>query len=482
MKPLRFHFLDRFLIWIILAILLPFTLAIVLTFSPERISAVPEKNAEFAENLQNLFSQVADRVRPAVVAIGTTEVLQLPESDGEIFERLFKGPSREMYRQSLGSGVIIDSRGYILTNSHVLGEGNDLMVKLWDDREAPATLVRQEEAIDIALIKIDVPNLLEIPMGNSEDLRVGHWVVAIGSPFGLTQTVSAGIVSALGRSGVGILPYESFIQTDAAINQGNSGGPLVNLQGQVVGINTAMYSDANGGNVGIGFAIPISLAKALVNKWIEGKNSTFLGVVPGRVDEDMAGYYNLSCAAGAFVQSVHEDSPAAQAGIKPKDIILSFGGEEIRNDDHLRVLIARSEDGKPIPVRVFRNQEKLNLEVTLVQRRPNAREQRAENLLKADPVERGRKLLGLTISPIDPELVAQLRLPASTKGLVIAEVNYGSPADRKGIKVSDVIVEVNDMPVGNLKDFHQALELQKRGLMLHLEREGKDAGYFFLKR
>lgn len=456
-------------------------LAGVILASSPRLTAGPDATPELASRLQSLFSDLADRVRPAVVSIGSTEVVQAPEVSGEVFQQLLHGQHRELRRNSLGSGVIVDTRGFILTNDHVVGAGGNLRVRLWNNQRLPAVVVQRDATLDIALIKIDHRDLVALPLGSSDKLLVGHWVIAVGNPFGLSHTVSVGIVSAVGRSDIGLLPYESFIQTDASIHQGNSGGPLVNLEGKVVGINTAIYSNSGGANLGIGFAIPINLARALTTRWMAGKKGAFLGVDSLAVDRDMASYYDLDEARGTFVARVEKNSPADRAGVRAKDILLSFNGVALRDVEHLRVLIAQSDTGIPVSLELLRAKHRLTLVARLV---PAGRIAGTSppKVHAAGETKKSRVGLGITVSTINDEIAARLGISPRPRGIVVLEVAHESPAAAKGIRVGDVIVEVNEIDARNIRQFRDALKRPGKGVMLKIERYGMDRGYVFLSR
>ncbi len=448
--------------------------------------------AVFAGELQNLFAGVAEAVRPGVVSISFTKVLPVSETDGS---KDFPRGKRELRQRSLGSGVIIDRLGYIVTNSHVVENSEDLKVLLWDGREFPARMIHQDVGADIALLRIDAHSLQEIPLGNSDDLRVGHWVLAIGSPFGLSQTVSAGIVSAVGRSGLGLLPYENFIQTDASINQGNSGGPLVDLQGRLVGINTAIFSNQSGSSFGIGFAVPINLANALVQKWIQGRSSNYLGIRVARIDRDAATYFGLQKAQGALVDQVTMGSPAAESGMREMDILLSFNGISIRNESHFRFLLAQAQAGHPIDVELLRPRggnpaERIHLSIMLTD----------SDLVPTSSPEIEMKtpsrtrMLGITVVPLTEELAQHLKLPKDFAGVAVLDVEPNSPADAKGIHVGDILVELNAQKVKDIPELLEALNLpaknqethsgekQRDVVMLRIIRNGQNFGYKFIPR
>ena len=449
--------------------------------------------AALAEDLQALFAGVADAVRPAVVYVSFTKTVKVTKESlltGDVDPIDIGRGQREMRQRSLGSGVIIDRRGYILTNGHVVGDSEDLSVKLWDGQILPARFIQKDEGADVALIKINGRDLQELPLGNSDDLKVGHWVLAIGSPFGLTQTVSAGIVSAVGRSGLGLLPYENFIQTDASINQGNSGGPLVDLRGRLVGINTAIFSNSAGMTIGIGFAVPINMAGALVQKWIHGRTSNYLGIRVARLDRDAARYFNLEKAQGALVDAVIVGSPADRGRIQEKDLILAFNGTEIQDESHFRLLMAQAEAGKPIGVEVLRlkggtRPDRLSLQITLTDGDLAAAREEAPVL--AEPAPRTR-MLGITVVAVTYEVARHLQLADGTTGMAVIDVDPNSPADLKGLRDGDIISEVNGRPVKDMDDLKAAMESRGKQadgsdvVMLRIQRGGENLGYRFLPR
>jgi serine protease Do len=445
------------------------------------------RSAALAKDLQDLFAGVAEEVRPAVVFISSTRTIPVPEADAEL-EQFFQG-RRATRQRSLGSGVIIDPRGFVLTNHHVVGEAEELLVKSWDGQVWPARVVQKEESADIALLKVEAPNLRSVALGNSDSIRVGHWVVAIGSPFGLTQTVSTGIVSAVGRSDLGILPYESFIQTDASINQGNSGGPLVDLGGRLVGINTAIFSNSCGTSLGIGFAVPINLAQALVEKWIQGKSSSYLGIKPLRMDDDAARYFGLEEDRGVLVEAVAADSPAERGGLKPMDILTRFNGARVRDENHFRYLLARADAGHPLDVEVLRGPEKpprrQELKVTLSEVEPRSSAPPAAPV--ADTPRRAR-MLGITVSPLTADLARQLSAPEGTAGVAVIDVDLNSTADAKGLREGDIILEVNQQPVKDVAEVMKAMNGSGKDgappsvVLLRILRNGTDSGYKFLPR
>ncbi len=440
-------------------------IGIIGAFGRQRTFAARTEHAELAEKLEAMFSSVAAATRPSVVAIATTEnddPLAWPDSVGPIHE-------------SFGSGFIIDKRGYILTNQHLVGNARSIHVRLADGREFEAAVVQGDSSSDIALIKITGTDLPVAALGDSERLRVGQWVLAIGNPFGLMQTVSAGIVSALGRSDLRLLQHEDFIQTDATINPGNSGGPLIDLHGQVVGINTAMYSADGIGNNGISFAVPINLARALAERWMAGRGVSYFGASLQHVDADAARWCGLTSPSGAFVKGVEEDSPAHDAGLRVMDVIVAFGGDRVRDESHLRVLLARQAPSETIDLIVQRGGKEVTLRAELragseIASRAPARTASGRN-----------RLLGISVTNLTATLRAQIGA-APAAGVVILGVEANSVADRKGLQSGDVIVGVNGDDVRNLQDLRNAMSRAASTAALHVFRGRRDVGFIFLPR
>ncbi|HIE51980.1 MAG TPA: DegQ family serine endoprotease [Armatimonadetes bacterium] len=423
--------------------------------------------------LQDTFAAVAEAVKPAVVYISAEKVVRLrnPLEDffGDDFFRFFFGPrfeppEQEFRQEGLGTGVIVDRRGYILTNNHVVEGAEELTVRLADKREFAAEMVGTDPDTDLAVIKIEGENLPVARMGDSSQLKVGHWVLAIGNPFGLAHTVSAGIVSAVGRTDVHIAQYEDFIQTDAAINPGNSGGPLVNLRGEVVGINTAIFSQSGGSN-GVGFAIPINLARWVMEQLISGKGIErgYLGVLLQPMDRALAERFGRETAEGALIAQVEKGSPADKAGLKAGDIVLEFDGRPIEDLYELRNLVAQTPPGKKVKVKIWRHSQEKTLTVKLGSREVQAAVQAAKQ----------RKALGLTVQDITPELARRFGLEEE-QGVVIVAVEPNSLAARAGLRPGDVIAEVDRKPVRNGREFEQALADAnlEEGILLLVVRRG----------
>jgi serine protease Do len=391
---------------------------------------------------------------------------------GEFFERYFGGsPQSELRRQSLGSGFIINKDGHIVTNNHVIDNATDIKVSLSDAGEFDATVVGRDPKTDVALIKIEVKRDLPVaPLGSSDRLRVGEWVVAIGNPFGLGHTVTAGIASAKGRV-IGAGPYDDFIQTDASVNPGNSGGPLFNLRGEVVGINTAIMAAGQG----IGFAIPIDLAKEILPQLREKGQVTrgWLGVQVQRVTPELAQSLGLEQAHGALVGEVQPISPAERAGIRRGDVIVGFGGEEIEDMSELPRVVATTPPGTEVDAQLVRKGQEQTVRVVVGEM---PREPQQAGVEGGTPEGQ----LGLAVQELTPEIARSLGVP-SESGVVVTGVEQGSPADEVGIRRGDVILEVNQQAVTNVRDYLAALGPGEERPVLFLIRRGDNAMYVALQ-
>jgi len=460
-----------------------FMLAAALQDNPT-VSHSAVANAAGFENRPPSFAAIAKRTMPVVVNIATTA--QRPTVRGgsndpidDFFNRFFgEMQPRENSQRSLGSGILISREGEILTSYHVVKNADAIKVRLADHREYDARLLGKDDRTDLALIKIRKANM-NLPLarlGSSSQLDVGDWVMAIGNPFGLEHTVTAGIVSAKGRV-IGAGPYDNFIQTDASINPGNSGGPLINAVGEVVGVNSAIFSQS-GGNIGIGFAIPIDLAKKVVDQLRKNGRVVrgWLGIRAQDASSQLVSALGANRGGGevALVTDVAESSPAAEAGIKPGDVIVEYNGKALPNRQDFRSMIAETPPGQKATLKIFRG--KLERVVALkIGEMPE--EGDGGPLAEARDIE-----LGLRVQRIIPETSRRLGLN-STKGVLVIEVQPNSPADHVGIEPADVIREVNQRPVNNVKDFERSLRQGRRGdRILLLVQRGDNAVFFALKR
>jgi len=375
----------------------------------------------------------------------------------EPFEHFFSPfPPHSLQQKSLGSGVILDRQGYILTNNHVIEHAEEIHVTLADEKEYRGTLVGADAKTDLALIKIDgSESLTTMTLGDSDTLRVGEWVLAIGNPFGLDHTVTAGIVSAKGRN-IGHGSYDQFIQTDASINPGNSGGPLINLKGEVVGINTAIYS-RTGGNVGIGFAIPVNVAKELVPQLkTKGKVTRgWIGVMIQKVTPEVAAALELPAAKGARIAEVIGGGPAQEAGLKAGDVIVSLNGRALGDSAELPLLVARIPIGETVTAEIVR-ENKEHQTVTL----------RIAELREGRPTlaaSQGFEQFGLAVQELSPPLRRDLGLGENLAGVMVSQVEQGSVAEEAGVQQRDVILEVNRQRVPDVSSYRLALQRTKKG-------------------
>ncbi|GAB0057464.1 Periplasmic serine endoprotease DegP [Candidatus Magnetaquicoccaceae bacterium FCR-1] len=448
-----------------------------------------------ANNLPDLVPLVK-KLQPVVVNISTSQKVHAsaPRQGGklprrgqpqgespldELFRRFFEdGPNDppSMQSRSLGSGVIIDDAGHILTNHHVVDEADEILVRLSDERELVATVVGRDAKSDLALIRIKSDGKLPVAtLGNSDQAEVGSWVVAIGNPFGLEASVTMGIISARGRS-IGSGPYDNFLQTDAAINPGNSGGPLFNLQGEVIGINTAIFS-RSGGNMGIGFAIPINMAKSIVAQLRESGKVTrgWLGVRIQTVTKELAEALGLGDQRGALVASVEPKSPAEAAGVRSGDVIVRFDGHEVGRMKELPAIVAETPVNKKVTMEVVRAGESRKMEVVIAAMRDDEPAEDEDEERDAGSGKQEKTILGVVPQALTSEWRERLELPAGIEGVVVANVESGSPADQAGMRPGDLIQELNRKPIKSVEDLRAVLGKANPGqTLLVLMRRGSD--------
>ncbi len=414
----------------------------------------------------NGFAEVAKAVTPAVVNIttaGSEHVSDSRDLPWPFGPRGHRGPEppfgpRERRGGGMGSGVIVTPDGYLITNNHVVDGAKELTVTLPDKREFKGKIVGTDPKTDLAVVKIDGQNLPFVPWGDSSTLQVGEYVLAIGNPFGLNSTVTLGIVSALGRGRMGITQYEDFIQTDAAINPGNSGGALVNTKGELVGINTAIFSQT-GGYQGVGFAVPATMAKPVyeslvkVGKVVRG----YLGIGIQDLTQDLSQSFGLKDAKGALVSEVKEDSPADQGGLKQGDVIIGYQGSPVEDAVALQRLVTRTAVGTKATVKVVRDGREKELTVTIGEQPDMVR------TAKAETGQAEGALAGLTVQDLDRQTARELGLQGKMQGVVVTSVEPDSGADRAGLMPGDVIREINRHPIKSVKDFEKLSAHLKKG-------------------
>lgn len=424
--------------------------------SPE----ISSSSQEFLTQLNTALSEVAEMVKPSVVNISTTKTVTLRDNPfghffNDPFFRRFFGDDffdnfkRKYKTSSLGSGVIVSEDGYILTNNHVIKDADEIIIKLVDRREFKGKVIGSDPKTDLAVVKIDAKGLPAIKIGNSDNLKVGQLVLAVGNPFGLSHTITMGIVSAVGRSNVGVADYEDFIQTDAAINPGNSGGALVNVKGELVGINTAIFS-TSGGYMGIGFAIPSNMARSVMQSIIKyGKVIRgWLGVTIQDLTKELAEEFNVKGQKGALVTDIMEGSPAEKAGLKKGDVIVEFQGKKVRDVRHLRNMVAETPPGTEVTLKIIRNGKEKSLTVTLGEFPEEITALRGQHLKNA--------FKGVSVQELTRDLREELNIPERVKGVLVTSVDPDSPAYGKLLR-GDVIEEINGTKITNIKDYEKVI-------------------------
>jgi serine protease Do len=425
------------------------------------------------------FAPLAKKASPSVVNISVMKKVEGPDESPlpfgpndpfrDFFDRFFRGQIPKNYEQKgLGSGFILDKDGYILTNNHVVDGADEVKVKLADGREFKAKIIGRDPKTDLALIKIPPDkSLVPLPLGDSDKLEVGDWVIAIGNPFGLGNTVTAGIVSAKYRH-LGMGSYDNFIQTDASINPGNSGGPLLNTAGEVVGINSAIYSES-GGSIGIGFAIPINMAKELLPQLKAGKVIRgWLGVMIQKITPDLKAKLGLKDEKGALVADVVTGGPADRAGIKRGDVIVGFDGKEITGSNELPYIVASTPVGKLVKVDVIRKGMRRSFEVKIGE----LKEEKTGQALGQE-----KPKLGMTVREITPEIAKNLGLSESS-GVVITQVQDSSPAAEAGLRPGDVILELDHASIPDVNAFNKKIHEYKKGDVILLLVKRQDSTLF----
>jgi serine protease Do len=435
------------------------------------------------------FAPVVKGVLPDVVNISTSKVVkasdhpgmenEMPEGMPPFFQQFFGqqfGPNSEnrsvrphdQREDSLGSGVIVSPDGYILTNNHVIDGATDVRVTLADKRQLKAMVVGTDPKTDIAVLKVEGSGFPAITVGDSSKVQVGDYALAIGDPFGVGQTVTMGIISALNRGNLGIEDYEDFIQTDAPINPGNSGGALVNDRGELIGINTAILSHGSGGNEGIGFAIPINMARGVMSQILDhGKvNRAYLGIMVQDITPGISKAMNLKDMKGVLVGDVSPSGPAQRSGVQRGDVILELDGKPMGDSRELRNTISMMDPNATVKLKLMRNGSPTDVSVKLGEL-PNDKEQ-----AKTEEGSSEKALDGVTVENLDVESARQLGLPAATAGVVVTDINPSSPLASAGLRRGDVIQEVNHQPVKNVAQFEEAVRKAGKNPLLLVNRKG----------
>ena len=433
------------------------------------------------------FTELAENASPAVVNIRTVKTI---EGGSRVFRHFFQGPRghddmfdeffrkffdedpREFKQKSLGSGFILNKDGYIVTNHHVIKDAEEIQVKLKTGKEYDAKIEGADPSTDLALIKIKADEELPtLKLGDSDNLKIGQWIIAIGNPFGLEHTVTAGIVSAKGRV-IGAGPYDDFIQTDASINPGNSGGPLINMDGEVIGINTAIVA----GGDGIGFAIPITMAKDIIDQLRKTGEVTrgWLGVGIQDLDQELKEYYDVD--QGVLVTQVFPGDPADKAGIKPQDVILSVGGKSVDSARELSKVVAELTVGETVEIKINRKGEVQSIEVEIAKRD----ESRIASTMEGEPHDRSSDELGIEVSDITPNIAERFNLP-NRDGVIVVNVRSGSNAAKAGIQQGDIIKEVNHQAVNSVADYEAILSDIEDGDVIQFYIKRAQRGYIVIK-
>ena len=454
-------------------------------------SLISSKSIDILSQLSEAQSEVAAVATPSIVNISTTRVIKAREEapfdffDDPFFRRFFgdqfqhpnPNTPKEHKEQSLGSGVIVSEDGYIVTNNHVIEKAQEIKVLLLDKKDYKAKLIGADPKTDIAVIKIESKGLPAVPWGDSNKLKVGEIVFAIGNPFGLNQTVTMGVISAVGRANVGIADYEDFIQTDAAINPGNSGGALINARGELIGINTAILS-RTGGYQGIGFAVPSSMARQVIDSLVKYKKVVrgWLGVSIQEVTSDLAEEFGVKDLKGALVSGVIKGGPAEKAGIKQGDVILQYNGKVVEDTGHLRNMVSQTPINTTVKVKLLRQKKEVDADVVIAELPKKMVDASSRNGEEPGTEEESTALAGLVVRELTPEIARRLGIDEAEKGVVVIKVDTESRVYEAGIRPGDIVLQINQKNIETLDDYKKlasTIKAKDRALLL-IRRKGED--------
>jgi serine protease Do len=453
-------------------------------------SQISSKSLDILTQLSDAQSEVAAVATPSVVNISTMRVIKSRDEapfdlfDDPFFRRFFgdqfphPNVPKEHKEQSLGSGVIVSEDGYIVTNNHVIEKAQEIKVLLSNKKDYNAKLIGADPKTDIAVIKIDGKGLTALPWGDSNKLKVGEIVFAIGNPFGLNQTVTMGMISAVGRANVGIADYEDFIQTDAAINPGNSGGALINARGELIGINTAILS-RTGGYQGIGFAVPSTMARQVMDSLVKYKKVVrgWLGVSIQEVTSDLAEEFGVKDLKGALVSGIIKGSPAEKAAIKQGDVILQYNGKVVEDTGHLRNMVSQTPIGTKVHVKLLRQKKEVEVDVVIAELPKKMAEAPSRNTEESEEnQEESTALTGLIVRELTPDLAARLGIDENENGVVVVKVDTDSKLFEAGIRPGDIVLQINQKNIATIEDYKKAASKirSKERVLLLIRRKGED--------
>jgi len=453
-------------------------------------SQISSKSLDILTQLSDAQSEVAAIATPSVVNISTMRVIKSRDEapfdlfDDPFFRRFFGDQfphpniPKEHKEQSLGSGVIVSEDGYIVTNNHVIEKAQEIKVLLSNKKDYNAKLIGADPKTDIAVIKIDGKGLTALPWGDSNKLKVGEIVFAIGNPFGLNQTVTMGMISAVGRANVGIADYEDFIQTDAAINPGNSGGALINARGELIGINTAILS-RTGGYQGIGFAVPSTMARQVMDSLVKYKKVVrgWLGVSIQEVTSDLAEEFGVKDLKGALVSGIIKGSPAEKAAIKQGDVILQYNGKVVEDTGHLRNMVSQTPIGTKVHVKLLRQKKEVEVDVVIAELPKKMAEAPSRNAEESEEnQEESTALTGLVVRELTPDLAARLGIDENENGVVVVKVDTDSKLFEAGIRPGDIVLQINQKNIATIEDYKKAASKirSKERVLLLIRRKGED--------